>query len=148
MSLFSTYSPFSLRRGVSYVLPLGEPGEVYSLIMAADASKPNNSADIWNSATGAKEFTIQALTTIATGEAVIVGWSTTSGDTDLETAVAAAVVSHGTPAGTEYPNQGILSLGNPVLRFRYDPSLGQTIKRIAVQSTSATTIVLAVQYVA
>ena len=134
--------------GVMHVASTGIPGSVFGLVLDAPVDEPNDTTgEIWNSATGAKTIVVRSLITPGSGEATIVGWSTTSGDTDVEANLALAVATHASPDGEEYPNQAFLTPLVAEVLIVWDGVT--TIKRLAAQSTAAGTAhKVAVTYVA
>ena len=134
--------------GSAHVANVGISGSVFSMVLSAPVDTPNDtSGEIWDSATGAKQINVRAIITPGSGEATVVGWSETSGDTDVETNTNLAVTAHATPDGTEFPNQVLLTAGAPEATIYWDGTT--TIKRLAAQSTAAGTAhLIAVTYVA
>lgn len=134
--------------GSRHVANVGLPGNVFSLVLAAPVDKPDDTTgEIWDSATGAKQITVRSITGPATGEATIVGWSSTSGDTDVETNLETAITKHATPDGTEFPNQVFLTQTQQEVTIFWDGAT--TIKRLAAISTAAGSAhLIAVTYVA
>jgi len=72
---------------------------------------------------------------------VIVGWSTSSGDTAVEENLALAIAAHGAspPAAVQYPNQRVATTAIPHATIPWDGVT--TIKRMACISTDDKAIV-------
>jgi hypothetical protein len=111
----------------------------------AAAPDPAQGTDVKNSAAGWRMIIIVPVTDIANDQTIIAGWSTTSGDTDVEANLALATAKHASPDGTEYPNQRTLSEHVPYLALEWD---GTTpIKRFAMTNTAAADLVVSVTFV-
>ena len=124
--------------GALPVASVGISGSVSGVVLTAPVDQPDDATgEIWNSATGVKAINVRSITGPATAEATIIGWSATSGDTTVETNLAAAIAKHASPDGTEYPNQTFLTLTEQEVNIYWDGVT--TIKRLAAISTAAGT---------
>lgn len=101
------------------------------MIATVDTGAPSGAADIFNDATGVKVFTvtIDPDTTLAAGTSIVVGYSTTAGDTGVETnAKNCSVEQGGTRTGQAYTNVVVLNANQPSKTVIWDYT--NTIKRI------------------
>ena len=129
-----------------WVRPISSLGSETGCVMAAPTDTPDAAdTEIKSSATGWRMVKVQALSSITAGESVILAWGTSATDTDVETNVNLAVTSHGTPAGTEYPNQAFLTPLVPFAIIEWDGTT--SIKRFCGQATGGAQV-LAVELVA
>jgi len=120
------------------VRPVAAVGSVFCATMTAPVNNPDtDTTEIWDSATGAKLIEIYPLTDIATGEAMIAGWSTTSGDANVEAYLGSAIVAHATATGVQYANQRPATKTVNMISIPWDGTT--TIKRFACISTAAGT---------
>lgn len=136
--------------GALHVANTGIAGSITTAFMHAvsDAAAPDpaNATDVANSTTGWKSITVTPITDVADGQCIIIGWSTTSGDTDVEANLNTAAGSHASPDGVGYPNQLPISERIPSLTVNWD---GTTkIKRFAMTNTAAADLIVAVTFVA
>jgi hypothetical protein len=103
--------------------------------MTAPVDLPDTlETEIWDSEQGAKLIEIFPVTIPVTAKRQLVGWSTTSGDTDVETNLLAAL----TAASVAYPNQRPFTLGVPYCKIEWDGVT--TIKRVSVVSETTACI--------
>jgi hypothetical protein len=104
-------------------------GSVFCVAMLAPVDQPNTlGTEIWNSDEGAKLIEIYVNERPADVKRMIVGWSTTSGDTAVEINLLAALTAN----GIEYPNQRPITIDVPYAVIPWDGVT--TIKRVSVVS--------------
>jgi len=107
-----------------------------SSVSAADPASAT-AGEVWTSSAGFKYATVTAVTTIASGDRVVIRFDTNS-STDLETACSDIHAAFTTATETEYPNTIILSINKSSDTIKWDGST--TIKKVVVSGSNATAV--------